>query len=49
MKNLVTAKRSASPHHAPDDTRHIVIKNLMEKTLTRYDEGEGWNDTPKEA
>ena len=48
MKNLVTAKRSAS-HHAPDDTRHIVIKDLMEKTLTRYDEGEGWNDTPKEA
>ena len=48
MKNLAAAKRSAS-HHASDETQCIEIKDLMEKTLTRYDEGSGWKDTPKEA
>lgn len=48
MKNLAAAKRSAS-HHASDETQCIEIKDLMEETLTRYDEGSGWKDTPKEA
>ena len=48
MKNLAAAKRSAS-HHAPDDTRYIEIKDLMERALTRYSDGNGWKDTPKEA
>ena len=48
MKNLGGAKRSAF-HHAPDDTQYIEIKDLMERALTRYDDGNGWKDTPKES
>lgn len=48
MKNLGRANRSAS-HHASDDTQYIEIKDLMERTLTHYDDGNGWKDTPKEA
>ncbi|MFM2625810.1 hypothetical protein [Vibrio owensii] len=48
MKNLAAAKRSAS-HHSSDDTQYIEIKDLMERTLTRYNEGEGWKDTPSDT
>lgn len=48
MKNLGGAKCSAF-HHAPDDTQYIEIKDLMERILTRYDEGKGWKDTPQET
>ncbi|WP_031410711.1 hypothetical protein [Vibrio parahaemolyticus] len=45
MKNLVTAKRSAA-HHAPINTEQIIIKDLMEKVLSRLIVNEGWVDTP---
>lgn len=47
MKILGGAKRSAL-HHSPDNTHHIEIKDLMEKTLARYNESDGWNDTSSE-
>jgi len=44
MKSLTNAKRSAL-HYAPDATCCIVIKDLMERTLSRYGANNGWTDS----
>ncbi|MCR9352109.1 hypothetical protein [Vibrio alginolyticus] len=43
MKNLTNAKRSAL-HYAPEATFCIIIKDLMERCLSRYDINHGWMD-----
>lgn len=44
MKSLTNAKRSAL-HYAPKATCCIVIKDLMERILSRYDANNGWTDS----
>lgn len=44
MKSLTNAKRSAL-HYAPEATCCIVIRDLMERTLSRYDANNGWTDS----
>ncbi|KIF51523.1 hypothetical protein [Vibrio owensii] len=44
MKNLGAAKRSAA-HHAPSKTEQIIIKDLMNRVLSRLLVNEGWTDT----
>ncbi|MFH0260097.1 hypothetical protein ACGRH2_06655 [Vibrio barjaei] len=43
MKSLPNAKRSAE-YHAPDGTKQIEIKDLMDRVLSRLTLDEGWVD-----
>ncbi|NOI26947.1 hypothetical protein [Vibrio mediterranei] len=45
MKSLANAKRSAIAH-APDTTHHIVIKDVIERELSRYEIHQGWTESP---
>ncbi|TOK17560.1 hypothetical protein CGI23_25325 [Vibrio parahaemolyticus] len=47
MKSLVNAKRSAITH-APDNTNKIIIKDLMERTLSQFEMESDWTDSPDE-
>ncbi|MCW8336441.1 hypothetical protein [Vibrio paucivorans] len=43
MKSLTNAKRSAE-HHAPEDTKQIEIKDLMDRVLGKWTLDKGWGD-----